>query len=382
MTTFPGDGSGCERPGRHRLGLPLLLALPVFLLLVAYHLAGGLRNSTTPPPEQMAVLSASPTLPLTSSPTATPIATATPSPQPTESIPAVDSAQDAPQAQASVDSPNPSPGAVQAKIQIVWPHDGAPVREANLANITAYLLPGTGKDSPPCAWEPVVRLWAGRTADAAQPLAVGQKRMSDLGGSYFPVWDFNDVDVSAARDPTQKLTFFVTVDGITSYQNVWVHAADARTIFPQPDVPTEVTDRVPTAVEARIQIVWPHDNLPIDKSALANVTAYLFEPGTKRALSPGIRWSPVVRLHWSLNADTEREGESGLSGTPRTVTEDGISFLAWDFNDVDIRAAQDPLNRIYFWVSVGGLPTFSNVWAHGLDARTIFPEAEVLGRCR
>ena len=58
-----------------------------------------------------------------------------------------------------------------------------------------------------------------------------------------------------------------------------------------------------------------------------------------------------------------------------------VRFLAWDFNDVDISAARDPLNRIYFWVSVDGVPTDSNVWAHGADARTIFPQPDVLTSC-
>ena len=62
---------------------------------------------------------------------------------------------------------------------------------------------------------------------------------------------------------------------------------------------------------------------------------------------------------------------------PRAVADGGFSYLVWDFNDVDVSAAQDPLNSIYFWVQVDDVPTYPNVWAHGSDARTIFPDADV-----
>jgi hypothetical protein len=47
-----------------------------------------------------------------------------------------------------------------------------------------------------------------------------------------------------------------------------------------------------------------------------------------------------------------------------------------------IELANDRLNRIYFWVTVDGAPTYSNVWAHGADARTLFPQPDVLNNCR
>jgi hypothetical protein len=46
------------------------------------------------------------------------------------------------------------------------------------------------------------------------------------------------VDVAAARDPQNKLYFVVNVDGVQTRPNVWVHGVDARTYFPQMDVPT------------------------------------------------------------------------------------------------------------------------------------------------
>ena len=237
----------------------------------------------------------------------------------------------------------PTPSAIRAKIEIVWPHGGVPVREADLANITAYLIAepsssASGLPAPPaCDWNPTVRLWAALNADPARQVAVGQKRMVAADGRTFPVWDFNDVDVAAARDPANKLTFFATVDGVRTLHNVWTHAADARTVFPQTDVPTGTLSRLPVALDSRIEIVWPHDNLPPEQATRANITAYLFAPDTLQTIPPEVSWTPAARLHWSLNADTERMPGTGIAGVPRTITaSNGVEFQAWDFNDVDV----------------------------------------------
>jgi len=238
-------------------------------------------------------------------------------------------------------------------------------------------------EPPACDWNPSVKLWAALNVQPARLVAAGQKRMVTVDGHTFPVWDFNDVDVSAARDPANKLTFFTTVDGVRTLHNVWAHAVDARTVFPQADVPAGTINRAPLALDSRIEIVWPHDSLPPEKATLANITAYLFAKDTLLAIAPGTSWTPTVRLHWSLNAETEKAPGTGIIGVPRTITaSNGVKFLAWDFNDVDISAARESLNRLYFWVSVDDVATFPNVWAHGVDARTVFPQPDVLNDCR
>lgn len=281
--------------------------------------------------------------------------------------------------------PNATPETIRAKIEVVWPHNEAAVRDADWANITAYLISETGNDAPPCDWEPTVRLWAAQNSEPARPIAVGQKRMIATGGRRFPAWDFNDVDISAARDPANKLAFFVTVDGVKTLHNVWVHAADARTIFPQPDAPAGVATSQPAAVDARIEVVWPQDDLPVEKATLANITGYLFESGTMQAVPAELEWSPTVRLHRSENADTETDSAGGASpvGASRVITsENGIRFLAWDFDNVDVSSAQDSLNKIYFWLSVDDTLAFPNVWAHGANTPTIFPQTDVLNSCK
>jgi hypothetical protein len=277
--------------------------------------------------------------------------------------------------------PGSASSSLRTRIEIVWPHGGAAVRDATQANVTVYVLAGEGNNPPPCASEPVVRLWAAQNAGPARMLKVGQKRMTSQGGNTFPVWDFNDIEVSAAQDPTGKLAFFATVDNLFTYHNVWMHAADPRTIFPQADIPTGTTDAPPSAVDARVEIVWPHGSAPVGQADLANITVYLFEAGSQVAIAASSTWSPVVRLHRSLNADPEEPGTT-VVGVPRTMTQNGLSFRVWDFNDVAVSAARDPLNKIYFWASVDNVPASSNIWAHGLDARTIFPEPEILNSCR
>jgi hypothetical protein len=189
--------------------------------------------------------------------------------------------------------------------------------------------------------------------------------------------------VSAARNPSNKLSFYVTVDDVRTYHNVWVHAQDARTILAQPDIPTNLLAAPPAEIDARIEIVWPHDGLPVEQAELANVTAFPFEAGTLSAISADAAWNPAVRLHRSLNADTESPSDPPVTGKARAVElEGGDVMLAWDFNDVDVRAAQDRLNKILFWVSVEGIPTYPNVWAHGADTPTVFPQVDVLESCQ
>jgi YVTN family beta-propeller protein len=322
-----------------------------------------------------------PTRTATRPPTNTPTRAATAAPAAT--------ATSRPTATATV-VPSPTPDVVRAKVEIVWPHGGAGVQDAERANVTVYLLAGDGSgparsllDSVPCAWDPTVRLWAALNNEPARQVGIGQKRMIRSGGRVFPAWDFNDVDVSAARDPANKIAFTATVDSVRTLSNVWTHAADARTLFPQQDAPTGVARLAPSAVDARIQIVWPHGGLPPQQAQRANITTFLFSAGTMQAASPSAAWSPVVRLHWSLNNEPERAPGQGIVGTSRPVqAANGVRFVAWDFNDVDVSPANDSLNRMTFWVSVDGAPSYSNFWAHAVDARTLFPQPDVLNSCK
>jgi hypothetical protein len=134
---------------------------------------------------------------------------------------------------------------------------------------------------------------------------------------------------------------------------------------------------IPLAVDARIQIVWPHGGAPVEQAEKANITAVLFRHGTTEAIPPDLDWQPTVRLYTALNTDVGPLQGQGLVGTPRSVTEGGLTYLVWDFNDVDVSAAQDPSKKLYFWVRVDDVTTYPNIWAHAIDARTDFPRVDI-----
>ena len=111
-------------------------------------------------------------------------------------------------------APSPPPaGGVDARIEIVFPQGGAPVTQADRANVSAFLFQSGGRAPVACDYGPTVRLWAGLNNDPARPVAIATRRLDESGGRTLPAYEFNDVDVSAARNPRNKLYFFVTIDG-------------------------------------------------------------------------------------------------------------------------------------------------------------------------
>lgn len=175
--------------------------------------------------------------------------------------------------------------AVDAKIEIVWPHDETgregPVSEAPLANVLVYVLERGTLNPVSCAFPNAVELkWAfnlvgkdGTSATqspahqgpcTAVQSAVGQREIREVGGKRFPVWVFNDIPVHFVQardafDPVlSKMFFTVRVDGIDFRTNVWAHDADARTFLPQPASPRATGD-LGNIADAYIDVVFPHD---------------------------------------------------------------------------------------------------------------------------
>ena len=267
--------------------------------------------------------------------------------------------------------------AVDAKIAIVWPHNSLPVTQAQRANITAHLTQANSRWAVACDFAREVTLWQALNNEPARPIAIGSRRLAEFDGRRVPVWDFNDIDVSAARDPSAKLYFSVRVAGVACRANVWVHGTDARTLMPQPfqaeaELPVTAAG-APAEVDARIQILWPHAGASISQALLANLSADLFAHGTRMRLSPaksGPSWQPAV---WLVRASNNGVGERVARGILRT---EANGAAHWDFNDVDVSAARQPANKLHFWVEVDGVLTYSNFWTHGLDARTYLPNPE------
>jgi len=278
-------------------------------------------------------------------------------------------------------SPTSTPGGprsrsgIDARIEIVWPHDFAPIDQARLANVGIRLFMPESLQPPDCGWRPKVQLWRAVNTEPALPLKNAGQRSVD--GQPFPYWEANDVDVSPSQDASAKVYFLVRVDGVDTATSVWAHAADARTFFPEQLVPSGLATGAIDAVDARIQIVWPHDSQGIQQSVseapLANVMVTLFKHGTRLAVPRN--WRPA---HMTLYGAWNNEVARPLATTAIAATRQSgaIIYPVWEFNDVPVDRAIDPANRLYLWVEVSGVQSYPTVWAHGLDSRTFFPATD------
>jgi hypothetical protein len=270
---------------------------------------------------------------------------------------------------APIGMPSP-PSRVQARIEALWSSSPQQV------NATVYLFSEMSLMPPPCAWEPTVRLWGAAGSMPARPLAVGKKRMTEERGVRFPVWDFSGVDISTLGQRGEPIHFFATVDGVITAHNVVSIGRDVRTLNAAEPIPVGLVQEMPSRVDAWISILWPHGGMPVQQAERANLTAILFAAGTRWAL-PAASFQPGVRLHWAINDAVDATGGQGILGSPREISRGGIRYLVWDFNNLDIRMARNPDNRMYFWLSVDGMEAYSTVWVHSVDGRPILPMADL-----
>ncbi|HEX5414502.1 MAG TPA: hypothetical protein VFZ25_02475 [Chloroflexota bacterium] len=264
------------------------------------------------------------------------------------------------------------PAATDAKIEIFWPQGNQPVSKATQANATVAMFNQGSTTSVSLSTATTLHLWRALNNGVAEPVATGVKRAATAHQLQYPLWDFNNLDVSAARDPKNREYFWVTADGQRVNSNVWTHGLDARTYFPQPDVPTSVLTAPPSAVDAKIEVVWPHDNQPVSKATQVNVSVLLFGHGGLQSVPAN--YAPSVRLLAAVdNAPLQEVGSCDRV----VVTQNNLTYPTYQCNNIDVSAARDPHHRVYFQVAVLGVTTYSNVWAHGLDARTYFPQPDV-----
>jgi len=78
----------------------------------------------------------------------------------------------------------------------------------------------------------------------------------------------------------------------------------------------------------------------------------------------------------ALEGAQQRTGKEVAVGEKRLIQRGGFTYPVRDFNDVDVGAANDPVNEYYFTLEVDGVETHTNVWARGADARTYFPQMD------
>ncbi|MCL5074628.1 MAG: hypothetical protein M1136_03105 [Chloroflexi bacterium] len=293
---------------------------------------------------------------------------------------------------------------LDARIEIVWPHDLAgnevPLTQADRANVRVYLFERGTRNAfcPDEAGGVGVFLMIAANNDVPLYLKVpgaGTPRRVTQGNISFFAWDFNDVDVSLARNPENRLYFIVrdfvsvppskTLVGgkVPGYlnvnSNVWAHGANALTFFPTQDVPTGTAPAPPPGplprIDPKIQIVWPHDRqgreAPVTQGDLVNIGVTVFHHGTLISVSPEDARS--VQLYQGLNQEPLRPVALGQK---RIVMARGITYPVWEFNNIDVSAARDPRNKYFFQVKTSGSEG-SNIWVHGADGRTYFPIQDV-----
>ena len=281
------------------------------------------------------------------------------------------------------------PARVDAKIEVVWPHDRTgklrSVAEAPLANLAAHLFHADTPHSVPCSYSPQVSLVAAINDRPGEVVAEGVKRLVTVDGRTFPVWEFNDVDVSAAEDPANRIYLWLRVaDGLEPDErsraeprfrsNVWAHGVDGRTYSPERTYPRLVGS--PENLAARIDVLWPNDGrgneLAVDRARFAHVDVLLLEATDPRvSVPPG--FDSEVWLLKSLNGGMPQV----IHGRQTLVSQGDLTYPKWVFEDVAVGEARDPANRYYFRVAVAGRDVTTNVWAHGLDARTYHPSREL-----
>jgi hypothetical protein len=133
-----------------------------------------------------------------------------------------------------------------AYIDILWPKDeagrGRPVNEAPLANIGVRLEQhGDNQVGPKSDADIELQLWRALNDGylILDTKSQAQRRDGEtrLGGTKEPWWDFNNVDVSDAIDPNNRIFFTVKSRDLPLHTTVWVHGADSRTFFPHTDTP-------------------------------------------------------------------------------------------------------------------------------------------------
>jgi len=272
----------------------------------------------------------------------------------------------------AADVPRAPTQPLDARIELVWPHGGVAVTEARRANIGLRIFARDSVEPVSCRWTSEIVLWQAVNNGLAEPLGEAQQRMVD--GRPFPFWELNDVDVSRAADPANKIYFLVRSRGVDLATSVWAHGADPRTYFPQQDVPSGLATGPLEAVDARIQIVWPHDGagheLPVNQATHANVAVMFFKRGTR--LSVPVGWQPIgLTLYGAWNHEVGRPLTREV--VPLLRTSGAITYPIWEFHNIPVARATMPGNRLYLWVQLNDIEARSTIWAHGADTRTVFP---------
>jgi hypothetical protein len=243
--------------------------------------------------------------------------------------------------------------ALPYNISVVWPHDaqGHPTGVAQSQFVNVSIWPNSQVS---CATDVTAAAVAGVGLFAAKnnepveiltPTTPGALILRHVGGVTFPSFEFNDVAADLTTDPTSQYRF------TTWAGNVWVHAADARTLLPNQAMPTGTFPAQPgDLLDLRIQVVWPHDRqgnfAPVDRAPLVNVAVDLFAHGTLKSVPPDFQ--PYVDFAPSLSAAVQNGTIETVGVQPKKTTYvmNGVTYPRWVFNDVPVQRASNTI----FWL--------------------------------
>jgi len=286
-------------------------------------------------------------------------------------------------AAAPVGQAAPSPWLPQ--IAVVWPHDGAgrpaSVRDATHVNVSVW-----PRGQVPCDAMPGYQLLVARGAEPSDVIAdtPSQGTVRTVGASRFPSLEYNNVAARIGGDAAARYAFVVYGEVQPTRRdlagNVWIHAADARTIYPEPVVPAgRATTPQPDGYDARIQIVWPHDGrgrpASVETATHVNVAVEVFAHGTRLAAIPDA--SGTYPFSLSL---LRAEGNGVLERVPieaeRIAYEvGGQEYPRWVFNDVPVTpGAQTHLIVGLLPAGARAVSPYTTIWTHAADGRTILPQ--------
>lgn len=160
--------------------------------------------------------------------------------------------------------------------------------------------------------------------------------------------------------------------------DVWLDRSCQAEIVAVPEVAEQKhvrTDLAPKRVQARIGILWPHGGVNPQEASYANLTATLLRDD---GAAPACGWEPAVTL-WAATGAGPMEQIS--TGRRRMMTEDGVTFPVYDFNDVDVRVTRDLKLPMHFSVRVENVEVAQNVWTHSATGQyvpTVRPELDGL----
>lgn len=291
----------------------------------------------------------------------------------------------------------PSLFAWNPEIAIVWPQDGqghqTSVQQSRAINVSVWPT-----NEVTCAPPDLpVTLYVAKGNSPGDLIGVQPQYVRrTIDGSSFSSAEFDAISADIASNPTAR--YSLVAGGGSFLSNVWVHAADSRTYYPQPLVPTGVATGSLSEIDLRIQVVWPHDAqgnyAPPDRASLVNVAVDIFQHGT--TLSVPIDYprpqddafGPYLAvaednspLHYpDFSSATADRAQRQAQQTTYTVN--GQTFPRWVFNDVAVQ----PGHQYHFLALMGSTRVaprmHPTIWTHAADARTILPVPQVPPSCK